>query len=829
MRFPSTDIPDVEYTDGTTLQGAQPADTEAVAVEEGEFYEEATPPSNQRWAIERRTHESTDQRDDSSNGRHAPPSHQPAPSQRKRHWGGSQGSEERSRPTRRPRWDEASPELRPMRLPSIAELLSNPWDGSGPPGGEQNGIQPVATSTPKPALRATTGDDRSQHSIYVMDSQGNASGKPPTPFSRANTTPGAARHAVLPEYERKADRMSRTADWAARANDGNMWVDEDDVDSSALLQPLSSQKSKHLRGRNHDLGETLADPPSPQPRHDRFSEDVDRRGGRAPSFWNDGAPAPDGRNRASAADDWEADADRSAANATFFPIPNTKAWQHQQEARRARATQARGWDGAPATRDAAQVRAGDQGTQDYNTRERVAREHAAEMHDDSRMSSTTSPHAYARALSGVPGYERQGRATSTGWNEDAVDDVPMHNADDWRDYEMLPTAVAQGPRGEGAPTLAANPRDGRWTVHFDDPERLICGQSGDWQRRMWQDPSAVIFTAYNYRYTPHGVVNRHVEAAVTAIVKYVTRETKFYVVPPHPDPKRKLSVRDLPFSWGIRGLSKEGAARMTSIRIASSLGVSIVTYPRRLGNPRWVCSLVGFLRPDTQVIKAAVLEVLQEPAMYAWIERMVRDSRSLRSIPREERTEYILNTLEVRIASLDDGDDFMANVYLEPPTDDMAEFRTWVAALRGEEFNNFTNGTGTARKIYYCGGCRGVDHDTMQCPLPEMDGWQGTRQGAQSHTAEFLDTKKDASRGTRGGNARGGGASGGQTRGGRQGDGAENRFDKNGWGAPGRGGGWRTHAQAGRSPWAGGYQQQHPSRRHQTPQWSDESRGDWRN
>ncbi|KAI0699323.1 hypothetical protein C8T65DRAFT_742613 [Cerioporus squamosus] len=291
-----------------------------------------------------------------------------------------------------------------------------------------------------------------------------------------------------------------------------------------------------------------------------------------------------------------------------------------------------------------------------------------------RAPSRKSSRAPTRVLAGAVGIGFQDPDVNASWYGEMPEDEPMEDEGGWRDYGVLPTAVAQAPRGETVPVLADNPRDLRWVVHFDDPERIVGGQSAGWQQKMWDDPTAVIFTAYNYRYTPHGVVNRHVEGAVTTIVTHATGETNFHIVPPHPDPTRKLNVRDLPFTWGIRGLTARGAARMKSIRVALTQGVSIITYPRRLDIPRWVCGLVGFLRPDVEVIKAAVLDVLQEPEMYEWIVRMTRDSRSLRMIPTEDRADYVLGTLEVQIADLDKGD-FMANVYMTPPTDEMADFR----------------------------------------------------------------------------------------------------------------------------------------------------------
>ncbi|KAI0689461.1 hypothetical protein C8T65DRAFT_746176 [Cerioporus squamosus] len=568
-------------------------------------------------------------------------------------------------------------------------------------------------------------------------------------------------------------------------------------------------------GATNGLREVFADPPPRALATGRRDGETKWRGGYAPRHWDHSIPGSDGRHRVPAVEDWGTHDTPSTNNMTFAPIPHTKAWQYQHEQRRNQAKRTRSTNGDDAASYCQAAR---------RTRPISVRDGSISEHDTtSAASRRASVRAFPRTAEGDADVEQRTHNVDATWRDEELEDAPMHDMEDWRDYEMLPTAVAMAPQHEGVPTLAENPRDRRWVVHFDDPERLVSGQSAGWQQTLWSDPTAVIFTAYNYRFTSNGVVNRHVEGAAATLVTYVTGETAFHIVPPHPDPTRRLSARELPFTWGIRGLTSRGAAMMTAIRVASSNGVSIITYPRRLGNPKWVCGIVGFLRPDVAVIRAAVLEVLQGSEMLEWITRMARSCRSLRTISSEDRTAYILSTLEVRIADLDKGD-FVANVFMEPPTDDMAEFRTWVTALRRCEFNNFLNGTGVTRAIYYCGGCRGVDHDTMKCPFPDMEGWQGTRQGALSHTAEILDTRRDAPPGSRGGASRGGSMRGGRPYGGREWETGGSQHGRDGRDNPGHGEGWRTRTPVGRSQRSGGHQQPQQRRRYQVFD-QDERRG----
>ncbi|KAI0683416.1 hypothetical protein C8T65DRAFT_702673 [Cerioporus squamosus] len=728
-------------------------DVERSPLEDGEVQEGATPPSNQQQFRSRNTSWAMRERDTYANEQNTPSIHLSTNSQRKRHWGGSQGSEEQARSIRRPRHGEPSFEQPSLRLPPIAELLANPWGGPIVFGGEnQCNSRPLACSTPQNPSSCDALENRTAHPRYDTDSQANVSGKPPTPFSKANTTFEPARTPHGPERAHGHDKVLRTAEWAAQT---------DDEENALLRSPMATRMGRS-GGATNGLREVFAEPPPRALATGRRDGETKWHGGYTPQHWDHSIPGSDGRHRVPAVEDWGTHDTPSTNNMTFAPIPHTKAWQYQHEQRCNQAKRTRSTNGDDAASYCQAAR---------RTRPISVRDGSISEHDTtSAASRRASVRALPRMVEGDADVEQRTHNVDATWHDEELEDAPMHDMEDWRDYEMLPTAVAMAPQHEGVPTLAENPRDRRWVVHFDDPERLVSGQSAGWQQTLWSDPTAVIFTAYNYRLTSNGVVNRHIEGAAAAS--------------PHPDPTRSLSARELPFTWGIWGLTSRGAAMMTAIRVASLNGGS---------------------------------------EMLEWITRMARSCRSLRMISSEDRTAYILSTLEVRIADLDKGD-FVANVFMEPPTDDMAEFRTWVTALRRCEFNNFLNGTGVTRAIYYCGGCRGVNHDTMKCPFPDMEGWQGTRQGALSHTAEILDTRRDAPPGSRGGASRGGSMRGGRPYGGREWETGGSQHGRDGRDNPGHGEGWRTRTPVGRSQRSGGHQQPQQRRRYQVFD-QDERRG----
>ncbi len=825
LRFPSTDIPDDESVGHDLPRTPRQNENGLNMLEDGEVHDERSPPGNQQqsrvWHAIETPHEHRNPEDE-----HDPhPTRFSAPSLRKRYWGGSQDSEERARSMRRPRHCEAGPrEPSQVTLPPIAEFLSNPWSGMNASNLTQRELShPMASSMPYE--RRERGSDRSftARSRYSIDSRANVSGQAPTPHNgtplslETNKSPLLCR---VDECGRNTEKLTRAAEWVAQTDEEGMRVDEDDAESSALLQaPAGSRTRKH--GEQADnLRDVLADPAQRLQTTGHPDSSMQWRGGYAPRYWDQDARDSNGRRRVPAVEDWSARASQDADDATYLPIPHTKAWQYQQDQLRNRVRDPRDGDEEGVPRHTPSL---NRAVSPAGYRRQAAEHEGAATHAYARSEAPGGTHAFSTQ----DGMRRENwqQETSCDRRGRTQDDIFMDEGADWRDYGMLPTAVTRAPRDEGVPTLAEDPKNERWNVHFDDAERLVSGQSARWQQELWPDASSVIFAAYNYKYTSNGHVNRHVENAVTVIVKYVTVEDDFYVVPPHPDPTRELSARDLPFTWGIRGLTPRGAAKMTDIRIASSQGVSIITYSKRLSNPKWVLGLVGFLRPDAKVIAEAVLEVLQEPRTLEWIAHMAGSNRNLRAIPSDERVDFILSTLEVKIAQLDQSD-FMANIYMEPPTDDMADFRVWAAHLHTREYNNFRNGIGKASPVYYCGGCRGVDHDTMKCTIPDMKGWQGTSQGASSHTTEMINTKREA-RGGRSDQGPGSGTWEGGVRGGRGRGAGAGQYGRGGRGGPGRGANGRMHTPAGQEKWHGGRQPTQQRNRY-LQQWMDDTRGEWR-
>ncbi|KAI0699392.1 hypothetical protein C8T65DRAFT_697675 [Cerioporus squamosus] len=181
----------------------------------------------------------------------------------------------------------------------------------------------------------------------------------------------------------------------------------------------------------------------------------------------------------------------------------------------------------------------------------------------------------------------------------------------------------------------------------------------------------------------------------------------------------ELRARDLPYLWVIRGLSEAAAWEMVKLRVISARGVSIITHPKAIENPKFVCGLAGFLRPDVKT-KAAVLSVLESEYMLKRLADLSGPRRTSHRIPRFRF-----------MATKEDG--YVANVYILPPSDDLDEWRGWAEEMRACRFNVFLNGTGSARKAFWCGGCRGLTTRIRSAPSQDerLDGSSG---GQKLHT-----------------------------------------------------------------------------------------------
>ncbi|RDX48906.1 hypothetical protein OH76DRAFT_1418666 [Lentinus brumalis] len=662
---------------------------------------------------------------------------------RKCSWNGSVASEERSRLSRGPRRETEGEKEAGVRLPSINELVGNPWRGNGDENGSsvRNPV-PVHASTPRL-------NQQSPRSYFAYHSEADVSGKAPMPHSTSTVAPtvrSQARGAAAGEWA--GERYPKTAARACSVSSHRSTaMDVEDLQGDPLLGTPSLRRARQERNRREleeleerrsALQQALLDSPGECPDDPPLSSQQLWHGGYAPEMMRQGRgerhEAPRRKavdslldqnehpNAASSVNGGEHGGNSASHRDHWSAVPNTKAWQYREE-RRERERNER--------TEGRRVFTGD-GRFESGRDSATPRHHASEV-SSGRWETRSGPNRGPGARVGVFEDEQDEEAMDFERSEcfdeaDGVRSGPL-----WTGGPM-PSIVAREETATDLPVTVEDPNNDRWIIHFDDPEALIRGQSADFIKIVWlsQEPT-VIFSVYNYKYTENDAVNRHIEAAVTNLTALLTGEKGFDVVPPDPESRNRLQSRDLPFTWAIRGLSEAGAWEMMRMGVATTRGVSIITHPRSLANPRWVCGLGGFLRPNPDAIKKTVLVFLRSEYMLSRLADLTRSSNSLRHIHEDNRVEYVLRSLKVKVTTTKEGS-YVANIYITPPTDDMDAWREWAGEMRAHRFNAFICGAGVATRVFWCSGCRGVDHETEDCVFPRMKGWKGPDAGSGSHT-----------------------------------------------------------------------------------------------
>ncbi|TFK92558.1 hypothetical protein K466DRAFT_562214 [Polyporus arcularius HHB13444] len=653
---------------------------------------------------------------------------------RKRSWAGSAASDERLRSMRRQRREQDGGEkAESLGLPPMTEFLGNPWGGDEESGREGRGSRFASVAVSTPMQRPSRPSQN-----FEYDSDANQSGKAPTPHSvstvaskarprkagssfeeRAGTRPRSLlEEAPVPPSSTYASRPSararkpsvdiRSAPRYTGAAD--MDVDREDDGSSLLRTPPPNQaqglrdagEKRRQHRQERSLQHLLSDP---VPRTEGETYGRQWCGGYAPELLGQGQAATGTGRRRRAVDglhEYETrlrdntgsdddEEERGPGNerswSSFSALPNTKAWEFKHRGRGQPGPQAEDEKGYEAEeryfeemgrRSRSDLRSqvdGGLSARRYRTPSRdEMMDEAEEEDDDERLLDRNGMETpRTRGVGGAVGGAGKIMQTAYDGDESFVD----------------------------IPTRVEDPHNERWTIHLEDAEAIFKGLSTEFIGLVrWGQEPVVPFTVFNFKYTENDAVLRHIESSVTSMVTLLTGETGFHVVPPDPDCRGSMQSRELPFVWIIRGLTAASAWELTKIRVASSKGVSMITHLRTPSNPRYVCGLVGFLRPDVEAIRKAVLGVLRSKHMLARLEDLVQGNDQLKHIAEGRRVTFVINSLQIKITVTRKGA-YVANVYIVPPTDDVEGWREWVEEMRTYRFNSLLCGAGRAQRIFW--------------------------------------------------------------------------------------------------------------------------------
>ncbi|KAI0715914.1 hypothetical protein C8T65DRAFT_738349 [Cerioporus squamosus] len=232
------------------------------------------------------------------------------------------------------------------------------------------------------------------------------------------------------------------------------------------------------------------------------------------------------------------------------------------------------------------------------------------------------------------------------------EDVRLRQDDD----EGLPTALwGSTALNDGVPTPV--PVGGFPAIHKDDPESNLRGMALEWMREVWSDPphADVLVEVYNYRYTEDDAANRRIAESLRWAFEHMTGESNFDVVPPETEDTGRRRARDLPTTWAVRGLTPRGTAIAVERGTWSFQTISFFAAPRATRMQNWLFALEGFLEPNEEKIRAAVLRVLHEEELQRWMLDMVASNPALSHMSATRALEDVLESLGVDVIQLGNG------------------------------------------------------------------------------------------------------------------------------------------------------------------------------
>ncbi|TFK92932.1 hypothetical protein K466DRAFT_562026 [Polyporus arcularius HHB13444] len=704
----------------------------------------------------------------------SPPHARIIPNSSKRAWRGSPSPtiEHRIR-GRNKRARAALPSEPDLEQGMSAELHGNPWALSSEEEGEDGNSatrldRPLATSTPvlrsepPSRLHAVQSDDD-----FFLDNV-NTSGRPPTPHNMQNSSflerlrrsAGANDFRVKSIYYRP-DTDPHSHDHVPRTTMGRSspLPPSSPIPSESPSRPISERDVQSLLKRNQDRFDSLLGrqessriQTAPRTRHDLEERPhASRSHPSTRSNARDHEHAAQGhidrstrRERPQNTREDAQDADVSKNG--YIPLPNTRAAIYLQEQIEARAAE---WTRTgPASRkphaSEASTEAAAPSPSDLRRQQQSRASTRSAMDVSSRRSPTQEPTreegrertalSRNRWMDTVLGSTRDTSPTpGPGRAKNPSSPMPPPLDPTTMSHNAIPTALtATAPEVDRPMTT-----DHRLTarVHRDDPEALIRGTSQRWIGAVWADDpnTSVLVEVFNFQFTDNIQANRIMVETLRQVTYLITGEKQVSIVPPDLDDRNLRRLRDAPRVWAIRGLSPAGEEAMLSRFPWSFRAISFFTYKRTVTPDTWIMALDGFFDENHLAIASAIREVLEEDEHWKLLATLTRDHPELRSLPRGERVNAILDSIVIQTWRLS-NQNVVANVHIRPPTYDIPKWREWAAKLRGRTYGNFINGTGIVRRISNCLGCNSVDHPAHLCTFHDLPGWKGPRAGAGTYS-----------------------------------------------------------------------------------------------
>lgn len=188
---------------------------------------------------------------------------------------------------------------------------------------------------------------------------------------------------------------------------------------------------------------------------------------------------------------------------------------------------------------------------------------------------------------------------------------------------------------------------------------------------------------------------------------------------------------DAPISYIVGGLTESTRAFFLDQFCFSLPDITFFVHPLLVELPVWVCALQGFWNVDLTKIRNGIITTLRDDKAFCSLIKEFRpNNAALTMLTDEQAIEAILQSIDTQLLKekIDaKTNDYKVNLYIQPPTSDIAEYRRFQTHLRRRNYLIVKCGTGRPWQPIRCSGCHGVDHMRGLCPFPSVPGWNGSQ------------------------------------------------------------------------------------------------------
>ncbi|KAH9848644.1 hypothetical protein C2E23DRAFT_862489 [Lenzites betulinus] len=277
-------------------------------------------------------------------------------------------------------------------------------------------------------------------------------------------------------------------------------------------------------------------------------------------------------------------------------------------------------------------------------------------------------------------------------------------------------------------TFTPTPCGGFPEVAWQDPEALFYGLPRSRMVAMLDHATGtrLALQVFNLGF-PQPAEIRSITNAIIGALQAITGELEILVVPP----ERDIGGDDRgapPVTWLVLGFSEETRRRLLARGVWSCFTITFLVYDAKIRIPRLLGTVGGFAHDHNNSIFAAVRAVLGGPRVLPHILQLVATNPAFVGTRPEAAARAILNSLQVRVSLLQNGN-LIAAIFIDSPTQSVGRWRDWRNVIVGLPFPSPLNSTGRFRRPAACAGCHGADHPTHLCPFPDVPGWNAPPPG----------------------------------------------------------------------------------------------------